>query len=78
MDVELMVQFDPGVSDAQRRQIIEQAGGLWKEEIEPQRIAVIQFPSESDFRALSLLLRCMKGVAHVEVNAEVRPMGGGR
>lgn len=76
--VELMVQFNPDVPVEERRQKVERLGCVWREEIAPQRIAVVRIPAGSDIREWLFLLRCTEGVAHVEVNGEVQPTRGDR
>lgn len=78
MHAELMVQFDPSVPEMERRRKVEQIGCVWKEEIIPQRIAVVGIPSGLDVQESLFLLRSTQGVAAVEINAQVQPMRGDR
>lgn len=73
---ELMIQFQPGIFPDRMRETVEALGAVWKEEIAPQRVAVVRLPENAVAAEWIRRFRKTEGVAHVELNAEARPLGG--
>ncbi|MBI3312498.1 MAG: hypothetical protein HYZ88_03120 [Candidatus Omnitrophica bacterium] len=73
----ILVQFQEGLLSDRRRRLVESLGAVLKEEITPQRAAVVELPEGADLREWLERFRCSEGIVHVEPDAEVQPLGGG-
>lgn len=73
----ILVQFQAGILSDRKRRVVESLGAVLKEEIAPQRAAVVELPEGADLREWLERFRRSEGVVHAEPDSEVQPLGGG-
>lgn len=73
----ILVQFREDILSDRKRRGVESLGAVLKEEIAPQRAAVVELPEGADPNEWLERFRRLEGVVHVEPDAEVQPLGGG-